>query len=115
VSLGFDAAEMLVRDEEGMPGGARTAPPPGPWDDAFTGLRSNPVLAWPGLRLELSSSCAWWVVYTMPEHAICVEPQSGPPDAVNLAGRSPDMGPAIVTPGSPLTHTMRWRWTRPAG
>jgi aldose 1-epimerase len=64
------------------------------------------VLAWPGLlRLELSSSCPWWVVYSMPEHAICVEPQSGPPDAANLA-------PEVVTAGAPLTHVMRWRWTR---
>jgi aldose 1-epimerase len=84
-------------------------PPPGPWDDAFTGLRANPVLAWPGrLRLELESTCRWWVVYSMPAHAICVEPQSGPPDAVNLAA---DLGPGVVGPGAPLVHAMRWRWT----
>ena len=57
------------------------------------------------LRLELSSSCQWWVVYSEPEHAICVEPQSGPPDAANLA-------PEIVVPGRPLEHVMRWSWTR---
>jgi len=105
VELRFDSAEMLVRDGEGMPSGERITPPPGPWDDAFTGLRSNPVLAWPGLRLELSSSCAWWVVYTEPEDAVCIEPQSGPPDAANG-------NPEVVAPGSPLTHVMRWRWTR---
>ena len=105
VTLAFDAAEMLVRDGEGIPTGERIAPPPGPWDDAFTGLRSNPVLAWPGLRFELASSCAWWVVYTYPEHAVCVEPQSGPPDAANS-------GPEVVEPGAPLVHSMRWRWTR---
>lgn len=113
VRLTFDGAEMLVRDAEGMPSGERVAPTPGPWDDAFTGLRAAPVLEWPGrLRLELSSSCAWWVVYTMPEHAVCVEPQSGPPDAVNLASRGGGLGPDVVEPGAPLTHTMRWRWTR---
>jgi len=105
VSLAFDAAEMLVRDEEGIPSGERTTQPDGPWDDCFTGLRSDPVLTWPGLRLTLSSSCAWWVVYTEPEYAVCVEPQSGPPDAANLA-------PQVVEPGVPLTHTMRWRWER---
>ena len=104
--LAFDAEAMLVRDAEGMPTGERVPPPPGPWDDAFTGLRRPPVLEWPGeLRLELSSSCTWWVVYSEPEHAICVEPQSGPPDAANLA-------PEIVVPGQPLTHVMRWTWTR---
>ncbi len=105
VRLSFDAAEMLVRDAEGIPSGARTSPPDGPWDDCFTGLRSDPVLEWPGLRLTLSSSCPWWVVYTQPAYAVCVEPQSGPPDAANS-------GPQLVTPGAPLTHTMRWRWER---
>ena len=105
VTLTLDAAEMLVRDDEGIPSGERIAPPPGPWDDAFTGLRTNPVLAWPGLRLELASSCPWWVVYTFPEHAVCVEPQSGPPDAANS-------GSQAVGPGAPMTHTMAWRWER---
>ena len=105
VTLSLDAAEMLVRDAEGIPSGERLAPPEGPWDDCFTGLRSDPVLTWPGLRLTLSSSCAWWVVYTEPTYAVCVEPQSGPPDAANSA-------PEVVEPGAPLTHTMGWRWDR---
>ena len=105
VSLAFDAAEMLVRDEEGIPSGERTAQPDGPWDDCFTGLRSDPVLTWPGLRLTLSSSCAWWVVYTEPAYAVCVEPQSGPPDAANSALQ-------LIEPGTPLRHTMHWRWDR---
>ena len=105
VTLALDAAEMLVRDAQGMPSGERTTPPDGPWDDCFTGLRSDPVLAWPGLRLTLSSTCVWWVVYTEPDYAVCVEPQSGPPDAANST-------PEVVEPGAPLTHTMRWRWER---
>lgn len=106
LALRFRADEMLVRDAEGIPTGERVAPPPGPWDDAFTGIREQPVLEWPGqLRLEISSTCPWLVVYTMPEHAACVEPQSGPPDGPNQA-------PEVVEPGAPLTHAMRWRWTR---
>ncbi len=104
-SLSFDAAEMLVRDGEGIPSGERVPPTPGPWDDCFTGLRSDPVLAWPGLALTLSSTCDWWVVYNQPAYAICVEPQSGPPDAVNT-------DPEVVTPDAPMTHTMSWRWER---
>jgi aldose 1-epimerase len=107
VRLDFAADEMLVRDAEGIPGGARVPPPPGPWDDAFIGVRRVPVLEWPGrLRLSIASTCAWWVIYSEPEHAICVEPQSGPPDAANTA-------PEVVEPGVPLTHAMRWRWERP--
>jgi aldose 1-epimerase len=104
--LEFAADAMLVRDAEGIPSGERVAPPPGPWDDAFTGVHGDPTIEWPGrLRLSLSSTCPWWVVYTVPEHAVCVEPQSGPPDAINAS-------PEVVEPGAPLTHTMRWRWTR---
>lgn len=106
-ALGFAPREMLRRDATGMPSGERVAPTPGPWDDAFTGVDEPPVLEWPGeLRLEISSSCPWWVVYTEPANALCVEPQSGPPDALNLA-------PEVVEPGSPLVHTMTWRWTQP--
>ena len=106
VRLAFAAAEMLVRDDEGIPSGRRVPPPPGPWDDAFTGVHGDPVLEWPGrLRLAIASTCDWWVVYTQPEHAVCVEPQSGPPDAFNA-------GPEVLEAGASMTHEMRWRWTR---
>ena len=39
---------------------------------------------------------------------MCVEPQSGPPDALNGAAD-------IVEPGTPLIHEMRWRWGRACG
>jgi aldose 1-epimerase len=108
VRLDFQPGSMLLRDADGMPSGERVIPPPpGPWDDCFTDLAADPVLEWPGrLRLTVSSTCRWWVVYSMPEHAICVEPQSGPPDAVNIA-------PEVVRPGAPMSHSMRWSWTRP--
>jgi aldose 1-epimerase len=105
--LAFEPRAMAARDAVGIPTGELVPPPPGPWDDAFTDLAADPVLEWPGqLRLEVSSTCRWWVVYTMPEHAICVEPQSGPPDAVNGA-------PDVVAGGQAVTQVMRWRWTRP--
>jgi aldose 1-epimerase len=109
VRLAFEPRTMLLRDAEGIPGGEQVAPPPGPWDDCFTDLAADPVLEWPGrLRLTVSSSCRWWVVYSEPEHAVCVEPQSGPPDAANGE-------PDVVEPGAPLTHTMRWSWERLGG
>jgi aldose 1-epimerase len=43
------------------------------------------------------------VVYTEPDHAVCVEPQSGPPDEVNIA-------PRLVTSEDPLRLTTSWRW-----
>ncbi len=106
VHLAFRPGSMLLRDADGIPSGELVAPPAGPWDDCFTDLAADPVLEWPGrLRLTLASTCRWWVVYSEPEDAICVEPQSGPPDAANIA-------PEIVSPGEPMTHVMRWRWER---
>ncbi len=79
-------------------------PPPGPWDDCFTDLRRPPVLRWPGfLELTIESDCPAWVVYTEPEDALCVEPQTAPPDALNT-------DPTVVEPGRPLVAEMTWRW-----
>ena len=99
VSLAFRAGTMLVRGADGIPTGERVPPTAGPWDDAFTDLAADPVLEWPGqLRLSVASTCSWWVVYSMPEHAICVEPQSGPPDglgpSLRASARRRDPGPA---------------------
>jgi aldose 1-epimerase len=64
------------------------------------------MLTWPGaLELVIASSCDHWVVYDEPADAVCVEPQTGPPDALNL-------GPAVVEPERPLVATMEWRWRR---
>jgi aldose 1-epimerase len=120
VGLAFSAATMLVRGADGIPTGERVPPTAGPWDDAFTDLAADPVLEWPGqLRLSIASTCRWWVVYSMPEHAICVEPQSGPPDGIGPSpdglGHAPEgvgSAPDVVVPGRPLTHSMRWTWTR---
>ena len=49
---------------------------------------AEPPLTWTGAFApppRLARRCSWWVAYTEPEHAVCVEPQSGPPDAVNGA------------------------------
>lgn len=103
--LRLDAGRMYVRDAEGIPTGELIAPTPGPWDDCFTDLRSPPRLTWPGvMALEIESSCTCWVIYDRPAHAICVEPQSSPPDFVAF-------DPVVVEPGRPLEATMRWRWS----
>jgi len=104
VELELDAGSMYRRDAEGITTAERVVPGPGPWDDCFTDLRRPPVLRWPGfLELTIDSDCRDWVVYTVPSLALCVEPQSAPPDALNL-------GPAIVEPGRPLVAGMTWTW-----
>jgi aldose 1-epimerase len=104
VELAFSARSMYQRDADGMPTGELVAPPPGPWDDCFTGVDTPPVLTFTdGPTVEISSDCDHWVVYTEPQHALCVEPQSGPPDGFTLA-------PHVVEPGAPLIRHMTWRW-----
>jgi aldose 1-epimerase len=103
--LRFDAGSMFERDAEGMPTGRRVPPPPGPWDDCFTDLAGSPELCWPdALRLTIESPAPDLVVYDEPAQAICVEPQSAPPDAVALGLA------ATVTVDAPLVLTAVLRW-----
>ena len=107
VTLAFAADHLYVRDDEGNPDGTLVPSPPGPWDDCFTGVHTPPRLTWPdGPTVTMTSSCDHWVVYDEPTHALCVEPQTGPPDQLNL--RAADS--AIVAPGTPLVAWMRLSW-----
>ena len=72
------------------------------------------MLRWPDLlELEIDATAGVWVVFDERADGVCVEPQTAPPDAVNVA-RVQGIDPPTVVPGRPLTATMRWRWTRPA-
>jgi len=83
------------------------AAPPGPWDDCFVDVRWPVTLTWPDvLRLRVSSDAGYAVVFDAKPAAVCVEPQTAPPNAAEL-GRA-----ATVEPGSPLALTMRWDWRR---
>jgi aldose 1-epimerase len=104
LELDLDAGAMFRRDPAGITTLDLVSPTPGPWDDCFTDLRRPPVLRWPGfLELTIESDCPSWVVYTMPTDALCVEPQTGPPDALNTS-------PTVVEPGRPLVAEMVWTW-----
>jgi aldose 1-epimerase len=105
LELDLDAGAMYRRDADGITTTELVVPPPpGPWDDCFTNLRRPPVLRWPGfLELTIESDCPSWVVYTIPTEALCVEPQTAPPDALNT-------DPTIVEPGRPLIAEMAWTW-----
>ena len=85
IQLDFDAEQMLVRGTDYMPTGEYSSIPEQPWDDAFTGVKSDPVISWGNeARIQISSDVPWWVVYTEDPLGICVEPQTAPPDAANL-------------------------------
>ena len=115
VVLDFEATRMYVRGPDGMPTGEVVHPTPGPWDDAFGGVGRPPRLTWPGvLRLEIASSASFWVVYDERDDALCVEPQTAPPDAVNLAA-APEAEMPLAEPGRPVSVSMSWRWGRDGG
>jgi aldose 1-epimerase len=104
LELTFDAGAMLRRDPAGIPDGTRVPVPPGPWDDCFVEVRWPVLLRWPGaLGLAVDADTDALVVYDERSAALCVEPQTGPPDEPNTA-------PRMVTPDSPLAATMRWTW-----
>ena len=110
VVLDVPAAGMYERGPDGLPTGAIVEPRPGPWDDAFVDLARPPRLRWPGmLTMEISSTAGVWVVFDERPDKVCVEPQTAPPDAVNLPG---DAVP-IAEPGQPVSIAMTWRWSRP--
>ena len=80
--------------------------PPGPWDDTFTQMSGSPVLAWPdGVTATIGSNCDFWVIFTKPEHALRVEPQTGPPNEFILGAR-------VVEPGTALVVEMSLAFTR---
>lgn len=107
--LGFHPTAMYRRDDVGVTTAELVAPTDGPWDDCF--LNTEPV----ELRYErdvaprvwVESDCDHWVIFDEMAHSTCVEPQSGPPDAVNLAPHPPLH---VVDPTAPLTRTMTISW-----
>jgi galactose mutarotase-like enzyme len=105
VELELRADAMYVRDDDGIQTGELMPVQAPPWDDCFTDLGApSAVLRWPdAAALTIETDCPCVVVYTEPEEALCVEPQSGPPDELNLA-------PHVVTPDVPLIVHTTFHW-----
>ncbi|MGD3105535.1 aldose 1-epimerase [Streptomyces sp. YGL11-2] len=105
VSVDFAAEWQEERGPDHLPTGRRIPQRPGPWDDCFGMPRGVEVtLTWPGrLELTVSSRAEWVVVYDEQEAAVCVEPQSGPPNGLNTT-------PRLVTPIDPLEISTTWAW-----
>ncbi|WP_418961437.1 aldose 1-epimerase [Streptomyces tritici] len=107
VRLDFTAAWQEERGDDHLPTGRRIEPLPGPWDDCF-GMPDgvSVTLTWPErLELTVSSRAEWVVIYDEQEAAVCVEPQSGPPNGLNTH-------PRLVTPIDPLEIEATFAWRR---
>ncbi len=64
------------------------------------------TVLWPGeLELKVTSREQWVVVYDEQAEAVCVEPQTGPPNGLNTS-------PRLVTPLDPLEASTTWSWRR---
>ena len=84
-TLIFEAEKMLRRGDDGLPNGDLVDVSPQPWDDAFFGVTNSPIVQWGNTaQLAITASVPWWVIYDEDPLAICVEPQTAPPDAANL-------------------------------
>lgn len=111
-----EPAELTVAPEAAyatndrqIPTGELVPVPDQPWDHCFPGLASDPLITWPGaIELTISSTFDHWVIFTEPEHALCVEPQSGPPNQLN--GQ-----PVVIGPGETFDGSMTLRWRRLSG
>lgn len=107
VEISFQPDWQEERGENHLPTGRRIEPRPSPWDDCFGMSQGVDVtLTWPGrLELKVASRTEWVVVYDEQAEAVCVEPQSGPPNGLNTL-------PRLVTPIDPLEIAMTWSWRR---
>ncbi len=107
----LESAQLYQVADDMIPTGELISPPPsGPWDHPFRRITEPIRLRWEGhLLLHLASTCDHWVIYNRPEHAVCVEPQSAPPNIFNP--ESFDLAPTVLQPGEQLVHTFTIDWT----
>ena len=104
VELTFSAGQIYETNEHQVPTGKLVPVPDGPWDETFVDVTQTPILTWPGaLTVALESNFDHWVVFTRPDHAYAIEPQSGAPNDVNRA-------PHVLGPGESLQGHMTLRW-----
>jgi aldose 1-epimerase len=105
VQLEAEFKTMYVRDSDGIAGAQRAHQQHDlihrQLDDCFSDAVAAPLLKFDnGLVVRLESDCTHWVVYNEPSHAICVEPQSGPPNGLNSE-------PLVVSPNHSLSRYFR--------
>lgn len=106
---------LWLRDEHGITTGTRIDHDPahprfGHYDDCFSDPSAPPGLLYrhptTGVDLDvtLTSDCSHWVVFDQPVHAVCIEPQSGPPNQINDA-------PDVLEFGQSMSRMFRIGWT----
>ncbi len=101
----MSSAKVFTRDDDYIPSGKLATVKPRPWDDCFEGV-GDIRLDWPGaLSVEVLHDCPFVVMYD-PENAICVEPQSGPPNPTEVRPESAYLGMYETR-----EQTVTWKWS----
>ncbi|MFM8895867.1 MAG: aldose 1-epimerase [Actinomycetales bacterium] len=109
VQVDLPADQRLVCGSDHLPTGESVPAKmtDGPFDDAFRVPTGTATVTWPGWKqIEIINSHSWFVLFDELPEAVCVEPQSGPPDGVN---GSPVAEIDLVTPQAPLRMQTTWR------
>ncbi len=93
-TIEFHPSAMYRRDDDHITVDELVPVPAPPWDDCF--VNAEPVrLTIDGVDLRLTSNNGVWVVYDERDDTTCVEPQTGPPDAFNIAPRRLEPGDSV--------------------
>jgi aldose 1-epimerase len=104
--FGIEAISQYVKDESFFT--LNKTKPIGipPFDDAFDVPTGKGFIEWSdALRIDFSSDVDTFVIFDDQEDVFCIEPQTGPPDAINQARH-------IISPGKPLEASVKWEVTR---
>lgn len=100
--FGIEAISQYVKDESSITLNETKNIGVPPFDDAFDVPTGKGFIEWPEvLRIDFSSELNTFVIYDVPEDVFCIEPQTGPPNAINQAQH-------VVTPASPLEASVLW-------
>jgi len=91
---------VLSKDDDGITTERSILAPDGALDDCFEGSDELLTMIIDDVAVTLSSDCSHWVLYDVPNHATCVEPQSGPPNQVNDA-------PIVLGAGDSMSRWFR--------
>lgn len=74
---------MLRRDADNIVSEFAMPPSAEPWDDCFFDAQHAPTLRRDELAVALESDCSFWMAFTEPTDAFCLEPMSGPPNSLD--------------------------------
>ena len=106
VEWSLRASQRVVRGPDHLPTAVLVPyrPEDGPFDDAF--LATEARVRWPGLlAIDVVSDGGWFVVFDELPDAVCIEPQSGPPDGLRAAF---GQDVPVASPGSPVVLESTW-------